>query len=121
MPSLLDLPSKSAIILSSATSYPLTASSLTSILDTPLPAAELSAKIIATRPQVSELEALQASQMKTMASLKERTTAILQRWYSVDVLQSGEYWADVEGRVDIMEQDIRRAELGRHEGSPNLN
>lgn len=115
MSSLLDLPSKSATILSSATSYPLTASSLTSILDTPLPAAELSAKVIATRPRVSELEALQASQMKNISSLKERTAAVLQRWYSVDVLQSGEYWAEVESRVDIVEQGVRRAELSRQE------
>ncbi|KFY81088.1 hypothetical protein V499_00126 [Pseudogymnoascus sp. VKM F-103] len=114
-PSLLDLPSKSAIVLSSAASFPLTASSLTSIRDTPIPEAERSAKIIATRPQVSELEALQAAQTKTIASLKERTAAVLQRWYSVDILQSGEHWAEIEGRIDTMEQGVRRAEIARQE------
>ena len=93
----------------------MTASSLTSILDTPLPAAEQSAKIIETRPQVAELEALQAVQMKTVATLKERTAAVLQRWYSVDILQSGEHWAEIEGRVDVAEQGIRRTESARQE------
>ena len=114
-PSLLHLPSKSAIVLSSTASFPLTASSLTSIRDTPIPEAERSAKIIATRPQVSELEALQAAQMKTIASLKERTAAVLQRWYSVDILQSGEHWAEIEGRIDTTEQGVRRAEIARQE------
>ena len=112
---MLDTASKSAIILCSAAAYPLTASSLTSILDTPIPEAELSAKIIATRPQLSDVAQLQASQMKVIASLKDRTAAILQRWYSVDVLQSGEYWAEVEARVNTTEQRMRRVELARHE------
>lgn len=53
--------------------------------------------------------------MKNIASLKDRTAAILQRWYSVDVLQSGEYWAEVEARVNTTEQRMRRVELARHE------
>lgn len=115
VPSLLDTESKAAIVLASATSYPLTASSLTSILDTPIPAAELSAKVMATGPQIEQLAALQNSQLKTMAALKERTSQVLQRWYSVDILQSGEYWADVEARVDTVEQTVRRATQARQQ------
>lgn len=115
VPSLLDAEAKAAIVLSSATAYPLTASSLTSILDTPIPAAELSAKVMATGPQDAELAALQTSQMKTIAALKERALQVLQRWYSVDILQSGEYWADVEARVDGLEQAVRRAMQARQQ------
>lgn len=115
VPSLLDTPTKSAVILSQAAAYPLTASSLTSILDTPIPAAELSAKVIATRPQVSDVAEMQKSQMDTIAQLKDRTAAVLKRWYTVDVLQSGDYWAEVETRVDTAELSVRRAELVRKE------
>ena len=117
LPSLLDVESKAAIVLASATSYPLTASSLTSILDTPIPPAELSAKVMATGPQTAELVALQTAQLKTIAALKERTSQVLQRWYSVDILQSGEYWADVEARVDSVEQTVRRATQARQQDS----
>lgn len=115
VPSLLDAEAKAAIVLSSATAYPFTASSLTSILDTPIPAAELSAKVMATGSQIAELAALQTSQLKTIAALKERTSQVLQRWYSVDILQSGEYWADVEARVDGVEQAVRRATQARQQ------
>ena len=112
---MLDAEAKAAIVFSSATAYPLTASSLTSILDTPIPAAELSVKVMATGPQIAELAALQTSQLKTIAALKERTSHVLQRWYSVDILQSGEYWADVEARVDGVEHAVRRATQARQQ------
>lgn len=113
LPSLLTTATKSAIVISTAAAYPLTASSLTSILDTPIPSAETSAKITALGPQVSELTALQVSQTDIIASLRNRTAKAIQRWYSVDVLQSGEYWAEVEGRVDAAEQTFRRLALVR--------
>jgi hypothetical protein len=56
---------------------------------------------------------LQDSQEKSIASLKERSAVILQRWYSVDILQSGEYWADAEARLGLVEQGIRRTEIVR--------
>lgn len=102
-------------MLSAAPSYPSTGSSLTSILDTPIPDAELSAKVMSTAPQLSDLVDLQNSQLKTIAALKGRTSVVLQRWYSVDVLQSGEYWADVEARVDAVEQTVRQATHVRHQ------
>lgn len=91
----------------------MTASSLTSITDTPIPDASISAKVMIIAPQVQDLAALQASQLKTIASLKERTAAVLERFYSVDILQTGEYWADVETRVDRADHAIRRAALAQ--------
>lgn len=115
MPSVLDAEAKAAIVLSSATAYPLTASSLTSILDTPIPAADLSTRVMATGSQIAELAALQMSQSKTIAALRERTSQVLQRCYLVDILQSGEYWADAEARVDGVEQAVRRVSQARQQ------
>jgi hypothetical protein len=33
----------------------------------------------------------------------------LQRWYSVDILQAGDYWAELEERVEEVEKHVRRA------------
>ena len=68
---------------------------------------------MAVAPQVQELAAVQATQLKTITAMKERTAALLERWYAVDILQTGEYWADVEGRIDHADQAIRRATLAK--------
>jgi hypothetical protein len=49
------------------------------------------------------------SQLREIAALKQRSAAVLQRWYSVDILQVGECWADLEARVESVEQAVRRA------------
>jgi len=109
----LDPSSLLAIILSSASSYQLTASRLTSILDVPVPEAEASANLIDLQPRIARLELLQAEQEKELTELKSRSAAILQRWYAVDILGVGDCWAEVEGRVMAVEQTIRRADLAR--------
>jgi len=111
VPSSLDTPSKASIVLAAASSYPMTASSLTSILDTPMPTADSSTQLILTQSRVAELDMLQESQMRDIASLKERSAAVLERWYSVDVLRIGECWADIESRVEQAEQAIRQAAI----------
>lgn len=93
----------------------MTASSLTSILDTPIPDAELSAKVMATRPQIAELVALQISQLKTIGAIRERGTIIQKRWLEVDILQASNYYLDVEYRFDDMERIVRRATRARKE------
>jgi len=54
------------------------------------------------------VEVLQESQLREIAALKQRSAAVLQRWYAVDILQVGECWADLETRVKSVEQAIRR-------------
>ncbi|EDN95544.1 hypothetical protein SS1G_11422 [Sclerotinia sclerotiorum 1980 UF-70] len=41
--------------------------------------------------------------------LRQRTAAVIQRWYTVDVLRTGESWAELEERVQHVEQKVRRA------------
>jgi Fe2+ transport system protein B len=80
--------------MASASAYPSTASRLTSILDVPV-------------------EALQAAQNVDIADLRERSAAVIQRWYTVDILRAGESWAELEGRVEQVEQKVRRTALAK--------
>ena len=113
LPTTLDTSSILAIVLASASSYPSTASRLTSILDVPIPPAELSAQLISLQPRIANVETLQASQNADVAALRERSAAVIQRWYTVDVLRDGETWAELEGRVEHVEQNVRRVALAK--------
>lgn len=82
-------------------------------MDVPVPPAELSTQLIDLQPRIAKVEALQAAQNADIAELRERSAAALQKWYRSDVLGAGEAWADVEGRVERIEQRVRRVELAR--------
>jgi broad specificity phosphatase PhoE len=117
VPSSLDTVSKSSMVLAAASSFHQTASRLTSVNDTPLPTAELSTQLIEAAVRAARIEVLQESQSREIAALKQRSAAVLQRWYSVDILQVGESWADLEGRVEAVEQAVRRANsASQHDG-----
>ncbi|ESZ99214.1 hypothetical protein SBOR_0421 [Sclerotinia borealis F-4128] len=111
LPTTLDTSSILSIVLASASSYPSTASRLTSILDMPIPSAELSAQLINLQPRIAKVEALQVAQNADLSALRQRTAAAIQRWYTVDVLRTGESWAELEERVQQVEQKVRRATL----------
>lgn len=113
IPTTLDTQNILSIVLASASSYPSTSSRLTSILDVPIPPAELSAQLIDLQPRIAKVEALQAAQNADIADLRQRSAAAIQRWYAVDILRTGESWAELEGRVEQVEQKIRRAALAK--------
>jgi hypothetical protein len=98
-------------VTASASSYPSTASRLTSIRDVPIPPAELSAQLIDLQPRIANVEALQAAQNSDIAELRARSAAVIQRWYTLDILQAGESWAELESRVEQAEQKVRRTAL----------
>ncbi|KAG0645155.1 hypothetical protein D0Z07_9244 [Hyphodiscus hymeniophilus] len=108
------------IVLASASSYPSTASRLTSIMDAPVPTANLSASLIDLQPRLAKVESLQAAQNADLSLLRERTAAIIQRWYTVDVLRAGDSWAELESRVEDVERGVRRAEKLRREDEESL-
>ena len=110
IPTTLSIPEIFAIIRSSATSYPTTASRLTSIQDLPIPSAESSAALIALQPRVTRLELLQESQGRELAELRLRSAAAIKRWYELGVLGGSECWTEWEGRVTSVEKLVRREE-----------
>lgn len=101
----------SSIVLSYATAFPETASRLTSLNDLPIPDATSSASLIALQPQMDRLAQKQAEQAAVVSELRVRTARVLQRWYEVGVVGSGECWAEWEGRVEGVEREIRRREV----------
>lgn len=99
--------------MASASSYPSTASRLTSILDLPIPSGDLSTQLIELQPRVAKVESLQAAQNSDLAELRERSAALIQQWYAMDIIQAGDSWAELEGRVEQVEQQMRRASLAK--------
>ena len=99
-----------SIVLSYATAFPETASRLTSLNDLPIPDAESSAALIELQPQMDRLAQTQAEQAAVVSELRVRTARVLQRWYEIGLLGSGECWAEWEGRLEEAEREIRRKE-----------
>lgn len=97
-------------MLSYATAFPETASRLTSLNDLPVPDAESSAALIELQPQLDRLAQTQAEQSATISELRVRTARVLQRWYEVGLVGSGECWAEWEGRLEDVEREVRRGE-----------
>ena len=102
-----------SIVKSCATMFPTTASRLTSIQDLPLPSAESSTSLVILHPKLAKVELLQESQSKEIAILRLRTASILQRWYEVGILASGECWTEWDERLMEVEKTLRRAESSR--------
>lgn len=102
-----------AIISACATSYPTTASRLTSIKDVPIPPVESSLALIALQPRINRLEQLQEEQERELSELRLRSARVLKRWYEVGVLAGGECWVEWEGRVMGVEKRVRRVERWR--------
>ncbi|KAJ5381628.1 uncharacterized protein N7496_004056 [Penicillium cataractarum] len=102
-----------SIVLSYATAFPETASRLTSLNDLPVPDAMSSASLITLQPQLDQLAQKQAEQAAEVSELRVRTARVLQRWYEVGVVGSGECWAEWEGRVEGVEREVRRREVIR--------
>jgi hypothetical protein len=111
LPTTLDTSSILSIVLASASLYPSTASRLTSILDVPIPPAEASTQLIDLQPRIAKVETLQAAQNADIAALRQRSAEILQRWYSVGILCTGDSWVELEGRVEQVEQRVRRVAI----------
>ncbi|KAJ5649857.1 uncharacterized protein N7484_003580 [Penicillium longicatenatum] len=99
-----------SIVLSYATAFPETASRLTSLNDLPIPDAQSSATLIDLQPRMDRVAQTQAQQAAEISELRIRTAKVLQRWYEVGLVGSGECWAEWEGRLEGVEREVRRRE-----------
>lgn len=100
-----------SIVLSYATAFPETASRLTSLNDLPIPDPQSSATLIELQPQIDRVAQTQAEQAATISELRIRTAQVLQRWYEVGIVGSGECWAEWEGRLEGVEREVKRREV----------
>jgi len=114
-PSQLSPDAVSAIVLASASSYQSTLSTLTAIKDTSIPDPSASAALIALSDRMKALEATQLAQAAEVAELRTRSEAVIRSWYESSVLGNAQFMADVEGRIEKVERQVRRAEREREE------
>ncbi len=82
-------------------------------MDVPVPSADMSTQLIDLQPRIGKIEALQAAQNADVAELRERSAAAIQKWYALDILRAGDTWAEMEGRVEKVEQRLRRISLAK--------
>lgn len=119
-PTTLTTPNLASIVLSSASSYPETASRLTSLKDLPIPPAAASASLITLQPRLDKLVAVQDEQAKEIAELRSRSAAVLERWYEISLVGGGECWAEWEARIEKAERIVRRQEIMREKEEKEL-
>ena len=100
-----------SIVLSFASSFPETASRLTSLNDLPIPDAKASASLIELQPQLDHLAAIQEQQAQEISDLRLRSARVLQRWYEIGVVGNGECWAEWESRLEDIDREVRREEV----------
>ncbi|KAI8956714.1 hypothetical protein F5Y11DRAFT_139130 [Daldinia sp. FL1419] len=104
-----------AIVLSTASSFPATASALTAISDTPIPDPAHTATLAALLPKMKGIEATQIAQAAEIAELRARSEIVVRRWYEQNVMSYSNFVAGVESRVEDAERTVRRIERARNE------
>lgn len=69
--------------------------------------------LVNLQPRIDRLHALQDEHGLEFLRLQRRSTAVLERWYTVSILGSGECWAEWDSRIAQAERKIRRAEVAK--------
>jgi hypothetical protein len=110
-----DPATEASVVLAHASSFPETASRLSSLKDLAIPPAESSAKLVELQPRLEKVKEVQERQLRQVAELRERSARIVERWVGEGVVGSGEAWAEMEARVRDAEKDVRRAERRKRE------
>ncbi|KAI1343492.1 hypothetical protein F5Y15DRAFT_370224 [Xylariaceae sp. FL0016] len=102
-----------ALVLAAAPSFPSTASALTSVADTPVPDAALSASLTTLLPRMKGVEATQLAQAAEVADLRAQSEEVVRQWYAFDVAGYAEYVGLVEDRIERVDHAVRRAQKAR--------
>ncbi|KAL2010259.1 hypothetical protein VTN00DRAFT_6066 [Thermoascus crustaceus] len=120
IPAGLTVQNLASIVLSYASAFPETASRLTSLNDLPVPDAKLSTGLIELQPRLDRLAEVQEEQAKEVSELRTRSAKVLQRWYEVGLLGSGECWAEWEARLEDVDREVKREEVAREKRAKML-
>lgn len=76
-----------------------------------MPDPALSASLIGLQPLLDKLIQIQERQAKEVSDLRIRSARLLQRWYEVGLVGSGECWAEWEARLEDVDREIKREEV----------
>jgi hypothetical protein len=76
-----------------------------------MPDLALSASLIGLQPRLDKLIQIQERQAKEVSDLRIRSARLLQRWYEVGLVGSGECWAEWEARLEDVDREIKREEV----------
>lgn len=114
-PRTLDPATEASVVLAHASSFPETASRLSSLKDLTVPPAVSSQKLIELQPRLTKVTEVQAHQLKQVAEFRERSARIVERWISDGMVGSAEAWAEMELRVRDVANGVRRVERRKRE------
>lgn len=64
---------------------------------------------------MTAIEATQLAQAAEIAELRTRSEAVLRSWYESSILSNSQLLADIEGRVEKIERQVKRVERIRDE------
>lgn len=88
---------------------------MTAVKDSPVPDPSESAALIGLSERMKSVDATQIAQAAEIAELRARSEAVVRHWYESSVIEKSQFMADVEGRVELAERHIRRAEREQEE------
>ncbi|KAI5357171.1 Putative dynactin subunit 3 [Septoria linicola] len=119
-PTTLHPASLAQLILAHENLYKTTSSQLATLHDNSnIPDSAPLVRLISSEPRIERVEAKQIEQAREFAELRLRSTRLLEKWYTMGILDMGEKWADWEERLRDCEILVRRKEAAkkREEGT----
>ena len=102
-----------SVVHASAPSFHETASRLTTLKDLPIPPTSASTQLISLGSRIGRLQQAQQRHEREVRELRARSARAIERWYELDVLGTGECWAEWESRLEQVEKQVRRQERAK--------
>lgn len=103
-------PALAALVLAHTPSFHTTAAQLTSLVDLPVPDSLSSATLLSLSPRIQKARERQEEQAKAIAEMRQRSVALIGRWYETGIVNMGDCWNEWEGRLMDMERTVTQAE-----------
>lgn len=111
----MDPGTEASVVLAHASSYPETASRLSSLKDLAMPPAAASAQLAELQPRLEKAKEVQSRQLRQVTELRDRSARIVERWVREGVVGAGEAWAETEARIRDVDKGVRRVERQKRE------
>lgn len=98
------------VVLSSEAMFQPAISHLTTLQTCDLPGSRAFVSLVELQPRLKRAMEVQDQQAKEVDELRQRSAAILERWYEGTVLENGQQWVEWDDRLSKVELAVRRAE-----------